>query len=241
MRFFYYEKTSSTQDLAKGYLQDKQQSVAIFMAKQQTAGYGKQGRKFYSPADSGLYFSIALPNFKLGTNKNLLTPALAVNTLLALKAYFPQADLKIKWVNDLYLNGQKVAGILTESLTKGLVIGLGININTNIFPGSLRDKAGRITEQQLKSEERINLVKKISQAIIAATVDYENPMFLKKYRAFSNIINRKINLKLGKQLFQGRVLTIDDQARLIVAVAGRIKEFSSGEVNRIYIKEPVSW
>lgn len=230
MKIFNYNAVKSTQDLAKKYL-EKNDTIAAFVANNQTAGYGKQGRYFYSPANTGIYLSLAIPGFIPNKEKiGLLTPDIATKVVEVLQADFPNVDFKLKWVNDIYVNGKKIAGILTEIQTNGLVIGLGVNINTTFFPGDLNKRAGSISSSIYNKQK---ITSKIIAVILLATRDYNEGVFLEKYRKLSIVLNRQVKLKVGKKLICGTAIEIDDQGKLIVNVDGKLKSFSSGEIIKL--------
>jgi BirA family biotin operon repressor/biotin-[acetyl-CoA-carboxylase] ligase len=114
------------------------------VARGQTAGRGRRGRLWTSPADAGLYFSIVLrPRietrfFPLVT----LTAAIAVHD--ALEKLYP-IECDIKWVNDIHVRGKKICGILAEAAEtkKGaaIVLGIGINLNSDNFPPEISEIA----------------------------------------------------------------------------------------------------
>lgn len=231
MKFFYYQLVKSTQDLAKEYLANSQEPAA-FIARGQSAGYGKSGRGFYSPENTGLYLSIALPKFALiRTKQNLLTPAISVEVVKVLKQNFPERSFCVKWVNDIYLNERKIAGILTENMISGLVIGIGINISTKNFPVAIKNKAGSIQA----SFDFKELGKQVVDAILQATKIYQTGSFLPMYRKLSNLIGRRVILKLGKQDVTGQVVDFDDQGRIVLETNHRQISYGSGEVTKIEI------
>ena len=135
-----FKSLSSTNDWIKEH-QEKLAPGTVVLTSQQTSGRGRQGRSFHSPADQGIYFSILykgdlIPRFDFVT----ITAALAVTTVLEKLGFSPS----IKWVNDIYINKQKVCGILTEGeleletgQMKYLVLGIGINVNNESFPAEL--------------------------------------------------------------------------------------------------------
>ncbi|QNQ82034.1 biotin--[acetyl-CoA-carboxylase] ligase [Lactobacillus sp. PV012] len=234
MKFFQYDKVTSTQDLAKEYLKDNLEAAA-FIASSQTSGYGKQGRPFYSPKDTGIYYSVAVPNFKINKAKiGLLTPYIAIKLVEVLKKYFPKKTFFLKWVNDIYFNNKKIGGILTENLNNGLIIGVGINVNTANFPVSLRELVGSISKEDYKKKcLRQDLVK----ATIKATSEYDQRDFMPLYRKLSNVVGRKVVFKNGKNTIQALVQDIDDNGNLVVKTQSEVKVFTSGEITKIKIKQ----
>lgn len=231
MLVYRYDQVESTQDSAKDYLKNKNKKIAAFVAQSQTNGYGKQGRFFYSPAQTGIYFSIAFPNFKIVQDKiNLLTPCIATYVVDVLRKFYPQKDFRLKWVNDIYLENKKVAGILTEYENNSLIIGVGINVTTHNFPEGIKFKAGYISDTFFEHKKMTN---ELLQAVELASKNYGQVQFMEQYRQLSWLIGKKVNLKLGKKEVMGVVKTIDDAGKLVIFTDNQIKRFSSGEVTKV--------
>ena len=231
MQVYKYQKVTSTQDLAKKYLANKAQRVVAFVAQEQTAGYGKRGRSFYSPAKTGIYLSIAFPDFKFELEQaGLLTIAIGVAVVHVLQEQFPSCEFRLKWVNDVYLNDKKIAGILTEKTEFGLVIGIGVNISTASFPKDISNHVGSIVQADYAFDD-IN--EKLIQVVVQAVKTYQKAKFLDEYRKISYLKNRVITLKIGHHHVRGRVVTIDDQGRLVIICRNTIHRYSSGEVVKV--------
>lgn len=233
MQIYKYHAVASTQDLAKEYLK-KGHRKAAFIAKTQTSGYGKRGRIFYSPAFKGIYLSIAIPSFKLDSaHSGLLTLAIGVKVVHVLQALVPQNALQLKWVNDIYLKGKKIAGILAEKTKDGLVIGLGVNIAPYSFPKEIADQVGSLNLENFDFDQ---ISKNLVQAIKQATELYLDPAFLMEYRTRSYLTNQEVTLKIGHASVTGTVIDIDDQGRIVIASSQKIKAYSSGEVTKVNMK-----
>lgn len=230
MQIYKYHAVTSTQDLAKKYLSQEQEKAA-FIAETQTAGYGKGGRIFYSPIHKGIYLSLALPGFKLNYERaGLLTLAIGVEVVQVLQRLLPTAKLQLKWVNDIYLNDKKIAGILTEKTKDGLVIGLGVNIVSYSFPDEI---AGHVGSMNLNSFNSDKISKDLIQAVSHATDIYLNSAILTRYRRLSYLTNKEITLKLGHREVTGKVLGIDNQGRLVINSSKKVKAYASGEVTKV--------
>lgn len=135
MSVLFYETLDSTNDEAKRLIQlGTAEDGQCIIARTQTGGRGTQGRTWVSPVDAGLYFSIIhLPSQCVVPQDNLWTMAAGVACCLALTQIYPRLRVKIKPVNDLYIEGQKLGGILTESVIhqgkiQSIVTGVGINL-----------------------------------------------------------------------------------------------------------------
>lgn len=231
MQIYKYQKVTSTQDLAKKYLASKAQEIAAFIAQEQTAGYGKRGRSFYSPAKTGIYLSVAFPNFKFELEQaGLLTIAIGIAVVHTLQEQFSSCEFRLKWVNDIYLNDKKIAGILTEKTGLGLVVGIGVNISTTSFPKNISKHVGSIIQVDYAFED---MNEQLIQAIVQAVKTYQNPKFLDEYRKISYLKNRVITLKINHHYVTGRVVTIDDQGRLVINCQNTVHRYSSGEVVKV--------
>ena len=151
---YVYPELPSTNNTCKALVRDGAKHGTVVAANCQTAGKGRQGRTFVSPAGSGLYFSMILSKAVSLQDAPLLTACAAVAAARAIDALY-STQVQIKWVNDLYLHGKKFCGILTEggvSLESGklehAIIGIGINIrNTSIaLPEELRHTVTSLEE-----------------------------------------------------------------------------------------------
>ena len=154
------DEIDSTNRAVRGMAEADAPEGTVLFAEQQTAGKGRMGRSFFSPAGSGLYFSILLrPQGKVADPLKI-TAAAGVAVAEAVDAVLG-IDLKIKWVNDLYLANKKVCGILAEGAfdEKGglnyCVLGIGINV---FAPkegfGALEPIAGALAEKPYEEDLR---------------------------------------------------------------------------------------
>ncbi|MDP9001826.1 MAG: biotin--[acetyl-CoA-carboxylase] ligase [Myxococcota bacterium] len=140
--------TTSTNDEAKVGARRGAPHGATWVAEEQTAGRGRHGRVWWSPAGESLLFSVLV---RQGLAASRL-PQIALVAGLAVQVAVTRAaiaDAKIKWPNDIQVGGKKVAGLLVEAITAGsrveaVVIGIGINVHTRTFPEGIKDHATSI-------------------------------------------------------------------------------------------------
>ena len=186
--------------------------------------------------------TLLLPSPKSGEQFARLTSLGAVAVLEAIKQQLC-IETQIKWVNDLYLDGKKVAGILAESFESAgaryVAIGVGVNISTKDFPDFLELKAGSLLEnsQRFGAEQRLELAAQISKRIIKALECEDTGEYMKKYREASCVIGKRI--KLCKNGFEqyGIALDISDDGALSVLLDGGERvELSSGEIS-LFVEE----
>lgn len=157
-KIIYYDETDSTNLRAKIYARENpaEREPVVFIADSQSAGRGRLGRKFCSMAGAGLYITFllfadrSLPNLST-EDVTRITPYLAVKLCEAIEEH-SSARPTVKWVNDLYLDGKKLAGILVEGIAdeKGkidrFICGLGTNVYKTPLPDEIKTIATSIEE-----------------------------------------------------------------------------------------------
>lgn len=234
------EQTESTQLLAKNYLAHHNNSEpVVFVANQQSGGYGQHGRHFYSPAESGVYLSLLLPPQRLQRLRKagLLTTSVAVVLATVLEQYFPQAHLSLKWVNDVFLGPKKVAGILTEAVYQlgnpaaSLIIGIGVNLTTQNFPAVLADKAGALGGSA--AVDRNRLVGDLLVALIGMLADYSTGKYLAEYRRRCFLLGRIVTVKTMRGMQTGVAVDISNNGGLVINSGGKRQVIHSGEVEKV--------
>ncbi len=249
-----FEEIDSTNLEAKRKTADNELNRVLFVAGRQTAGRGRMGRSFASPANSGIYFSLVYRPRGGVKNPAFLTAAAAIAVKNAVKTLYGE-DCQIKWVNDVFLNGKKICGILTEGVTNfetgaidTAIVGIGINVRNCNFNGELANVASSIEEIMAVQGKQIP---KVSRNEIAATVIAD---LLKIYDAYSaddkdaikNAMDeyRKSSMLTGLvvtvnpvaglegNVYKAKVLDITDDAELVVQTEdGTVKKLFSGEVS----------
>jgi BirA family biotin operon repressor/biotin-[acetyl-CoA-carboxylase] ligase len=234
-----HKKVSSTNDLIKD---SKGIEGKVIVAEEQTGGKGRLGRSFYSPKESGVYFSLLLTPTIPIDEATAITAAAAVAVAEAMEKMTGQ-DVQIKWVNDIYLNGKKVCGILTEGIFDmenrrlgQVILGIGINLTEpqEGFPIDLSPSAGCVFREGTTPKDGRNLI--VAEVLMHFWTYYKNlqsKSFLAGYRKRSMVTGRDILILRGQELpRKAKALDIDDNFHLIVeGEDGTIENLSSGEVS----------
>lgn len=212
----------------------------VLVAGMQTDGKGRLGRRFYSPADTGVYMSILLRPSDIPPSKALrLTTAAAVAVCRAIESVSGK-DPKIKWVNDVYLDSRKVCGILTEgtvSLESGsldyVVLGVGINVYRpeKGFPADIEDIAGYIFDEKTSDGKNMIAAAFLNNFMkIYQSGDFES--YIDEYRKRSFVIKKNINVINDGGIRKAFALDIDDNCRLIVCFEdGTLEHLDAGEIS----------
>ena len=195
---------------------------ALFIAKSQTAGKGTRGRSFYSSI-GGLYMSLAL---KLDdAHLERLTILAAVATAQSIERLTGK-EVGIKWVNDIYLGGKKLCGILTERAENSVVIGIGVNLGVKEFPKELKDIATSLNENLVSPKK---LAKEITNRILYLLSSNEE--FMQYYKEKSILIGKEISYIQNGNQYKGIAVDIDNRGALIVKDSGENTVFlTSGDV-----------
>ena len=212
-----YDTADSTNNTAKRRAEEGGPQFLCIAADSQTNGRGRLGRIFASPRGSGLYMSVVLRPSVPSEHITLITPASAVILCRAAEELFGISP-SIKWVNDLYLGGRKICGILTEAAfspdghAEYAVVGAGINMYRpeGGFPPEIADKAGYMLEAAQDKRKSI----------------------ADEYRRRCFVIGKRVTfIKNGKSVSATAVDT-DDCCRLIVKHdSGELEALSTGEVS----------
>jgi BirA family biotin operon repressor/biotin-[acetyl-CoA-carboxylase] ligase len=161
-----YKILKSTNLKAKELAKKGAEPWTVIVAKEQTAGYGRKGESWFSPK-GGLYFSVILPksNIEDLQTLNILAAFICAKTI---KENF-NLEPFIKLPNDLWLNGKKVAGILTENIVgrdvKLSVMGIGLNTNIEKFPRDLENIATSLKIELAKEVDNEKILKEIIKGL----------------------------------------------------------------------------
>lgn len=229
----YFDKVDSTNNIAKDLSKSNAMHKKLVVAEQQSGGRGSHGRSFVSPS-GGIYMSVIIKNPPLPPS--LLTTYSAVCVCRALEKLF-DCDCKIKWVNDIFVSGKKVCGILTEGIYSGsklesAIIGIGINLSPqpDAFSGELSSIAGSILTVQATPRQKSTLIKSVYDNVLSGIDTISDMTFLSEYRNRLFIIGKLVEYTENNITRTAKVIGIDDEARLIVSDGTTEKHLLSGDV-----------
>lgn len=212
----------------------------VVLARQQTAGKGRQGRAFYSPPDTGLYLSALFQPDCTAADILALTPMAAVAAAEAIETVSGE-QTEIKWVNDLLLHGKKICGILCESKFAQnaakpdyVIIGIGINLTAppEGFPPELAEIAGAVSD---RCEDAATLFLRTAEALVrrlfAQYAGLRHRAYLAGYRARLGTLGRDILVLENGISRPARALAVDDDLRLLVRYENGAEQWrSTGEI-----------
>ena len=223
----------STNDLLRQQAEEGAPEGTVLFALGQSAGKGRSGREFFSPPDTGLYFSVLLRPEMGSQSITTMAAAAMCQSLEALGADRPG----IKWVNDLFVRGKKVCGILTEgafSMEEGrlryAVLGVGLNLYAPAggFPDNLADIAGPAFDRKIP-----DLKNRLAAEFLNRFFRYYRGEgdWGTVYRDRSLALGREVEVLSGDSSRKALVLGIDDSCRLLVRYEnGETACLSYGEI-----------
>jgi len=234
-----YRSVKSTNNLAAELARNGAVEGTVVTAEEQTKGRGRLGRNWYSPPGTGIYASIVLkPKFKPEK-----APGLSVMTAVALAdavKKFCDGDVRIKWPNDILINGKKTAGILTELTADKdridyVIIGVGINVNHGAgnFPDELKNIATSLRRVNRRKIDRVEFLKTFLVNFENEYKSYGRHQLKKAHsriRKYSSLIGHEIKIQLGRRLIEGKVVDIDSTGQLILETDGKKIPIIAGEV-----------
>jgi len=233
------ESVGSTNTYLKGLDTAALPEGHVVLADGQTAGRGRLGRTFFSPTREGIYLSMLLkPNIAM-QEVSQLTLCAAVASCRAIETVC-KIQPGVKWVNDLFYNGKKLGGILTEGFisaeaqTVGDVI-VGIGINTGMVPAEVFHLATSMYEITGETGKRNSLIAALLNEFEQVYEQFCDPArrseVLAEYERHLFILGHKINVVQYGNTFSGTATGIDATgALLVVDEAGTVHAIQTGEV-----------
>lgn len=233
-----YDEIDSTNTEAKRRLYSSEvKDFTVIVSDMQKGGRGRTGKSFTSPKGSGVYFSIILhpkdsydfSYFDLTTVKAAVAVAEGIKEATAKQA-------EIKWVNDLFLNGKKICGILSEldadfesRSVKSVIVGIGINVNEprdDSFK-DLKNIAGYIGTDVIRNE----ILSSILNAFYENNFVKSDKEIIDYYKKHSLVIGRDLSFELNGKKYSAKGIDINDKGNLIVDTGKEKITLSSGEVS----------
>lgn len=241
-KIFYFPELESTNIIAKEKVLHRSEVInegTIIIAEKQSAGKGRLGRKWFSPA-GGIWLSLILFPQLPPSYIPRITLMTAVAIVKAIKIC-TQIKSQIKWPNDISIQGKKVCGILTEmsaelDIINWVIVGVGINVNIDHreFPEDIREKTTSLKEVLGREVPRVRLV----QVFLREFEKYyeklkrkEFPSILEEWKLYSCTLGREIRINIGERIISGEAVDISEEGALILKKEdGELIEIISGTI-----------
>lgn len=226
-----YDKIDSTNARARRLAAEGDGRNLLILAREQSAGRGRLNRSFYSPADTGLYMTLLYYPDRPISELCGLTCAVALAASLAIEQTCGLSP-QIKWVNDLYLDGRKVCGVLCESFGTprgtAIAIGIGVNLTTRDFPAALQGIAGSL---QAAVDPEL-LARTICENLFPYLQSGDSTLWLEGYRARFMLHGIPVTCMTQGTTFPATVQDVTAEGALIVTTRdGSSHILYAGEVS----------
>lgn len=239
-----HDRTSSTSDIAAEYAKNAANDGLVVFTEQQSAGRGRTGAQWHSAYGDSLLFSVLLINCKLDSELLSLTCAVAVAEALGQIA---SHQARIKWPNDIMLNGRKIGGILVESkqskATRTHIIGIGINCHQDrgAFPPELQDSATSIDLVGGMRCDRTTLARRVLASLDQwlATAQAQRRRIIDAWDRLSTQRGQRVTLAYDGRRFSGHCIGVDPEKGLILQLdRGGVRMFEAAHTSVVRSDQP---
>ncbi len=235
-----FESVPSTIDAASSLARRGAREGTVVVAESQSGGRGRLGRRWSSPAGVGIWTSIVLRPSIPPRDAPKLTLLIAVAVATVLKEQY-SLDARIKWPNDVVVDGRKICGALTELVAEQdavrfLITSFGLNVNQtrSKFPAEVRDLATSMRIETGKALDRPEVFRRVLRKLDALYVDFKErggEDILGLWRKLSCTLGRRVTVQLRDERLEGVARDVDDDGSLILDVGGGVlKSISYGDV-----------
>lgn len=235
----FYELTDSTNTRAReAFLEYGKNAPKVFVARRQSAGRGTRERSFESE-EGGLYFSLLYEIPEGEFDQTGITPvaaAAALDAIVSMIGRRSSRGLIIKWVNDLYFGGKKIAGILSEKISSAegsaYIIGIGINLSTKGFSPEVSGIASTVEEKTgIRIDPRL-LLPRILARLLPALSSPKKSRLARIYKRKMIRCGTKISISDPLGIRDAEVIGIDSDFHLLVKYEnGERAALVSGDVS----------
>lgn len=232
-----FDSTSSTQTIAAEYAKNCENDGLVIFAEEQTAGKGRAGNKWLTGRSDSILCSFVLIENRLNAELLSLTCAVAVAEAIGKPS---KNEAKIKWPNDIMLDGKKIAGILLESKSRcsgnAYIIGIGINCHQqkDSFPKELQQVVTSMDIESGAKADRISLAKRLLTSIDdwLETAQTNSEHVTNRWRELSIQLGHRITLTFNGKKFSGHCIGVDPEKGLILKLdIGGVRMFDAAHTS----------
>jgi len=233
-----FDETASTNDVVEHLAKSGAPEGLVVFAESQTRGRGRRGRQWASPRGKGLWFSVLLRPSLPPSAASRITVAASVAVARAIREVC-RVEARIKWPNDVILNGRKLAGILTELRAEAdeillAILGVGVDVNCEQedFPTDLAPVATSLKLETGSAQDRLSLAVQILAAFDhcyeLALTDFE--VVADEWAKLCTTLGRHMVVTIGRRRVEGFAQALDsDGALLLRGDSGQVERILGGD------------
>jgi len=236
----YFKETESTNILARDMAGSVDEGTVV-IAESQTGGRGRMGRKWISP-EGGIWLSVILKPKMQPLHAPRITLLAGVAAAKTIRGYGLSA--KIKWPNDVLINGKKVCGILTEigaemDSIQYVVVGVGIdaNVDTETFPEEFRDSSTSLKNELGFDINRVEFVQRLLSELETLYMKFQKEGFssiLEEWRNMSATIGEWVKITTQSRIMYGEVIGVDSEGALVLETSeGKLEKIVAGQCEHL--------
>ncbi|MCK5811983.1 MAG: biotin--[acetyl-CoA-carboxylase] ligase [Clostridiales bacterium] len=238
-KLYFFNELNSTNTKAKEMANEIIDDKALIYSRIQKQGRGRLGRNFHSNNLSGLWLSFVYKPAMNPEKATIFTLAASVAVCKLLKKEC-QMDARIKWPNDIIVNGKKLCGILTEMSCEMdkinyIVVGIGLNVAQLTFDDSIKDIATSLYLETEQKYDRGLLIGRLCynmDNVYEQIINNKIPDIISEWKKYALPMGQKIVIYKGKEKINAKTITINDKGHLIVREEnGEVNAYQSGEIS----------
>lgn len=230
-RLLWREKVSSTNDELRELAEKGMAEGLVLVAEEQAAGRGRRGAEWFSPKGESLAFSVLLRPSEPKAFWSRLSLAAGLAVAEGLESHVPLAE--IKWPNDVLIGGKKIAGILVEAGADFVIVGIGINVNTEGFPEglagtSLKMECGR---EVSRAEVLLGVVTRLARH--AGRIEHDFGSVLRGIRERCALTGKFVAFTSLGERREGLVKGLGEGGELLVEISGKTERIVQADEVRV--------
>lgn len=224
----------STNRLAMHLLDQSPELPMLISADEQTAGRGRGGNSWWSPAGA-LMFSVVMERPEAAAELPPYSLAVGLAVRAALQVAMGDVELKVKWPNDIFLEGRKVCGILVEvppGHRDTLVIGIGINVNNSMTnaPQSVAETMLSMSDCNGHTFSRTTVLSAVVNQVIDAVTNIKDATVADRWSQHCWLTGKQVSIQRGERIDTGDCVGINPAGALLLNTADGELIISSGSV-----------
>lgn len=238
-QFHYLPICHSTNDMAFQMLKEgKATHGLLIMAGKQFSGKGQRGNVWESEPNKNLTFSLVLRSLNVSPSEQFLISMAVANGIHSFLETKVDAEVFVKWPNDIIINNRKICGVLIENGIKGSnleysVIGIGLNVNQEKFEYSTATSLKLIAKADFDIEKQLQELSAHLNTQLEHLMDGHYDRIKERYLRSMYRLDEVHQYKVGSRVFHGRITGINLQGQLLVDVAGVISKYNFKEIEYI--------